>query len=159
MRTLIIIFLLFGVSLMSYADEEWLVAEATIDGKQIIYKFISKLPDESQRKAMPWLTVVSWKYDGSINSGLPSKEENDQLIKLEDGLETIEGRNSLFLDVYTATGNNLKEFVFYIADREMFMSNFNKALTGHSAYSIEINFYEDKSWDDLKNCLIARGNS
>lgn len=145
--------LLLGVSLMSYANEEWLVAEAKVDGKPIIYKLISKLPDESQREAMPWLTVVSWKYDGSNNNGLPSEEDNKQMIKLEDGLETIEGRKSIFLDVYTATGNNLKEFVFYISDREIFMRNFNKALTGHSAYPIEINFYKDQSWDDLKKLL------
>lgn len=71
------------------------------------------------------------------------------MIQLEDGLETIKGRGILYFDVYSATGNDLKEFVFYISDREVFMSNFNNALKGHPAYPLEINFYEDKEWSDL----------
>lgn len=98
---------------------------------------------------MSWLTVVSWKYDGSTNNGMPPKEINDSIILLEDGLESIVGREKIYFDVYSATGNNLKEFVFYISDREEFMSNFNRALNGYSAYPIEINFYEDKEWSDL----------
>ncbi|WP_376711953.1 DUF695 domain-containing protein [Shewanella profunda] len=61
----------------------------------------------------------------------------------------MDGRETLYLDVYSATGNNLKEFAFYIADREHFMVNFNHALHGHPAYPIEINFYEDNEWNDL----------
>ncbi len=72
------------------------------------------------------------------------------MIKLEDGLELIEGRGGLYLDVGTETGNNKKEFVFYVADRERFMANFNAALKGHSAYPVEITFYEDKEWSELK---------
>ncbi len=71
------------------------------------------------------------------------------MIKLEDGLEVIDSREKLYFDAYSATGNNLKEFVFYIANREQFMMNFNKALKGHPAYPIEINFYEDKEWSEL----------
>ncbi|EOD78866.1 hypothetical protein D515_02373 [Grimontia indica] len=72
------------------------------------------------------------------------------MIKLEDGLETIKGREELYFDVYSATGNDLKEFVFYIADREIFMKQFNEALSGHEVYPIEVNFYQDKEWSDLK---------
>ncbi|BES73385.1 hypothetical protein RE428_44030 [Marinobacter nanhaiticus D15-8W] len=80
---------------------------------------------------------------------MPPTSINDAMIRLEDGLETIEGRESDYFDVYTATGNHLKEFVFYIADRERFMASFNDTLRGHPAYPIEINFYEDKEWSEL----------
>jgi hypothetical protein len=138
-----------GVSFMANAEGTWSVGEAKINGKPVVYKFTNELPDVNIRNSMPWLTVVSWKYDGSDNNGMPPKEINEKMIELEDGLETIEGRQKLYLDVYSATGNNLKEFVFYIADREQFMVNFNKALNGYPVYPIEINFYEDKEWSDL----------
>lgn len=77
------------------------------------------------------------------------KEVNESMIRLEDGLETIKGREKIYFDVYSVTGNNLKEFVFYIASREAFMNNFNAALNGHPAYPVEVNFYEDKEWSDL----------
>ena len=81
---------------------------------------------------------------------MPPDEINESMITLEDGLETIEGRGEVFFDVYTGTGNNRKEFVFYIADREQFMGHFTKALSGHPVYPIEINFYKDKEWSDLE---------
>jgi hypothetical protein len=149
MKLLITLLATLGVSLIATAEETWSVAEAKIKGKPVVYKFMNELPDEKLRNNMSWLTVVSWKYDGSTNNGMPPKNLNDSMIQLEDGLEAITGREKIYFDVYSATGNNLKEFVFYITDREEFMNNFNKALNGHSAYPIEINFYEDKEWSDL----------
>lgn len=134
---------------MAEAGDTWSVGKAAIKGKPVIYKFTNEAPDISTRHQAPWLTVVSWKYDGSTNNGMPLKATNEAMIKLEDALETIEGNEKLYFNVYSATGNNLKEFVFYITDREQFMVNFNKALSGHSTYPIEVNFYEDKEWSDL----------
>ena len=134
---------------MANAEDTWSVGEAKIKGNPVVYKFTNELPNTSIRNTMPWLTVVSWKYDGSENNGMPQKEINEEMVKLEDGLEAIEGKEKLYFDVYSATGNNLKEFVFYIADRDQFITNFNKALNGHPVYPVEINFYEDKEWSDL----------
>ncbi|MCU7844242.1 MAG: DUF695 domain-containing protein [Candidatus Thiodiazotropha sp. (ex Monitilora ramsayi)] len=134
---------------MAWSEETWSVGEAKIKGNPVIYKFMNEFPDEVTRHRLPWLTVVSWKYNGTNNNGMPSEEINESMIKLEDGLETIKDRELLYMDVYSATGNNLKEFVFYIADREQFMANLNKALNGHPVYPIEINFYEDKEWSEL----------
>ncbi|WP_290536986.1 DUF695 domain-containing protein [Alcanivorax sp.] len=157
MKKFTFVFLLLGFSFMSYAGENWVVAETHVDGKPVIYKFIHELPDEAQRKKLPWLAVVSWKYDGSETNGLPPSLVNDRMIELENGLEAIEGRKIIYLDVYTATGNNLKEFVFYIADREEFMEKFNESLSGHKPYPIGINFYEDKAWKDLNELLVRAG--
>ncbi|MFG0721042.1 DUF695 domain-containing protein [Pseudomonas sp. GLN_6] len=134
---------------MAFAEDTWSVGEAKIQGKPVVYKFINTAPPASIRQKLPWLTVISWKYDGSENNGMPPKIVNEAMVKLEDALETIDGRETLYLDAYSATGNNLKEFAFYIADREHFMANFNHALHGHPAYPIEINFYEDNEWNDL----------
>lgn len=134
---------------MASAEETWSVGETKINGKPVVYKFMNELPEHSVLSKMPWLTVVSWKYDGSKNNGMPPRDVNELMIKLEDGLETINGREKIYFDVYSATGNDLKEFVFYISDRESFMNNFNDALKGHPIYPLEINFYEDKEWSDL----------
>lgn len=149
MKKLIALVIILGVSFMAKAEETWSVGEAKIKGMPVVYKFINELPEEKLRNSMAWLTVVSWKYDGSTNNGMPIKEVNETMIRLEDGLEAIKGREKIYFDVYSATGNNLKEFVFYIASREEFMNNFNEALNGHPAYPIEVNFYEDKDWSDL----------
>ena len=149
--------LILGVSFMAWSEETWSVGEATIQGKPIVYKFMNEFPDNSTRSKMEWLTVVSWRYDGSSNNGMPPKHVNELMIKLEDGLETIKGREELYFDVYSATGNDLKEFVFYIANREVFMERFNEALSGHDVYPIDVNFYQDKEWSDLKKLQTGFG--
>jgi hypothetical protein len=84
---------------------------------------------------------------------MPISSENEQMIALEDGLEEISGEESIYLSAYTATGNDLKEFIFYISDREAFIENLNKTLSSHSSYPIEINFYKDEEWSDLTKLL------
>ncbi|QLF93448.1 DUF695 domain-containing protein [Pseudomonas sp. ABC1] len=134
---------------MAQAEYTWSVATGQANGNPLVFKFINETPTPDIRQQMPWLTVVSWKYDGSENGGMPSDAVNASLIQLEDHLEKIEGEGTLYLPVYSVTGNNLKEFVFHIADRERFMENFNQALQGQPVYPIGINFYEDKEWSEL----------
>ena len=135
---------------MAWSEETWSVGETEVQGKTVVCKFMNEFPDKDIRNKMSWLTVISWKYDGSTNNGMPPLEINKLMLKLESALEQIKGREKVYFDVYTQTGNNLKEFVFYISEREKFMLNFNDALKGHSVYPIEINFYEDSEWSDLE---------
>ena len=153
MKHFLIILVLFGVIKMAQAEDTWTVGKMNIKGKPVVYKFMSQLPDITIQKKLPWLTVISWKYDGSTNNGMPVSSENAQMIMLEDGLEEINGEESIYLSAYTATGNNLKEFVFYISDRDAFIDNLNKSLSSHSSYPIEINFYKDEEWSDLTKLL------
>ena len=56
---------------------------------------------------------------------------------------------------YSRTGNNLKELVYYIADRERFMDALNTALADHPRYPIEIDFYDDGEWADFQRLLTS----
>jgi len=151
MNKLILSIFVLGAPFMAWSEETWTVAKSSVKGIPVIYKLMSELPDEVTRGKLPWLTVVSWKYDGSTNNGMPTQDVNEGMIELEDNLEAIAGREAIYLDVYTGTGNDLKEFVFYISDQTEFMENFNDAMSGKPRYPIEINFYEDKEWSDLAN--------
>ncbi|WP_369990802.1 DUF695 domain-containing protein [Pseudomonas xanthosomatis] len=149
MRVLLISILVFGAAFMESAESTWSVGTSTVQGRRVVYKYIDSVPPASTRQQLPWLTIVSWKYDGDKNDGMPPPKTNQAMIALEDALETLSDHQKACLEVYTGTGNNLKEFAFYIADREAFMVDFNNALSGHPAYPIEINFYEDREWSDL----------
>ncbi|WP_242671883.1 DUF695 domain-containing protein [Stutzerimonas kirkiae] len=160
MRLLLALLLIFGASRMALAEYTWSVAMGQQQGNSLVFKYINETPPPDIRQQMPWLTVVSWEYDGSEQGGMPPEPVNTSLIELEDHLEKIEGEGTLYLPVYSVMGNNLKEFVFYIADRERFMENFNKALQGQPIYPIAINFYEDKAWSELSklHAGVAAGN-
>ena len=144
---------------MAEADDTWTVGHMKIKGFPVVFKFLSQLPNEIKREKLNWLTVIAWKYDGSTNNGMPPKEINVSMIELEDALETIDGDSQIYEMAYTATGNHLKEFVYYIADRDVFMAKFNEALSGLPRYPLEVNFYEDPEWSDLSKLLEDFSNA
>jgi hypothetical protein len=119
----------------------------------VIMKFVNELPENKIISRLPFLTVISWKYDGSENNGMPLEEINQRMILLEDALENSMSTSKIFRHVYSRTGNNLKEFAYYTKSQDDFMVMLNNTLKKHAEYPIEINFYEDKEWSDFKKIL------
>ncbi|MDJ0832570.1 MAG: DUF695 domain-containing protein [Gammaproteobacteria bacterium] len=134
-------------------EEKGIIGRVYEDGAPVIYKFVNDLPEESVRANLTWLTVIAWKYDGSSNNGMPVADVNQRMIALEVAIEENIENYSVLRHVYSRTGNNLKELVYYIHDRENFLEIFNSVLSGHPRYPIEINFYEDNEWKDFKRLL------
>lgn len=94
-----------------------------------------------------------WNYDGSSNNGMPPGAVNEKMIMLEEVIENMLLGEGLAQHAYSRTGNGLKELVYYISDRTEFMSAFNDALGEHPRYPIEIKFYNDPEWEDLRKLL------
>ncbi|AFM13965.1 hypothetical protein Turpa_3327 [Turneriella parva DSM 21527] len=139
--------------------EKGIIGRTTENGRPVIWKFINEIPNDAKRRKLPWLTVISWKYDGDSNNGMPSKDVNDQMIRLEETIEQRLEKKGFCEHANSRTGNNLKEFVYYIANREQFMARFNEALTEHPAYPIEINFYEDPEWKEFASLINDFGGA
>lgn len=146
---LISIAILSSIVCMAGAQELGIIGRTTEDGFPVVYKFVDELPSEQDRERLPWLTVISWKYDGSARNGMPPESVNQQMIALERAIDALESP-ALCRHAYSRTGNGLKEFVYYISDQDGFMSAFNDALHGHPRYPIEITFYEDRQWSDFQ---------
>ncbi|MCK6395614.1 DUF695 domain-containing protein [Zoogloea sp.] len=122
------------------------------DGLPILWTYVPEMPEEDARRATPWLTVVRWEYDGSGNNGMPSAAENQQMLQLEGALAQIE-RPEFYIEAYRRVGAGLREYVFYIADRDRFLKEFNSHVAGHPRHPIEIKFYEDEAWSELRDLI------
>jgi len=116
-------------------------------------KFVNEFPEDSIRTKFPILTVVSWKYNGEENNGMPLKDVNKKMIVLEDALEDAMDSSGLYQHAYSRTGNNLKEFVYYCTKQDEFMDILNKSLVNHEKYPINIDFYEDEQWNEFRQLL------
>jgi|GEM_PF-871094 len=150
------IFSIFGIVCFMSANAEepkGVIGEVYINGFPVIYKFVNELPTKDIRATYPRLVVVSWKYDGSERNGMPEEDENKRMIQLEDALEVGVEAKGVCTHAYSRTGNNLKEFVYYIRDDDEFLKSLNSALASHDRYPIEITFYEDREWKDFKGLL------
>ena len=135
------------------AQEKGIIAQYSEDSFPVVLKLVDEFPDEAVRSKFRWLTVISWKYDGSENNGMPIEEVNLGMIRLEDSIEDSIETEGCCRHAYSRTGNSLKEFVYYIENRDEFLEVFNKALESHPRYPIEINFYEDEQWEDFQRIL------
>jgi hypothetical protein len=110
------------------------------------------MPAENSRRAIPWLTVVRWEYDGSENNGMPQTEENQGMLMLEVALGRIE-RPDFCVEAYRRIGAGIREFVYYIVDSDKFLEEFNVYVAGDPRYPIEIKFYKDETWSDLQDLI------
>jgi hypothetical protein len=139
---------------VAVADEEkGIIARAYEDGLPVILKLVDEMPPESVRGSFRWLTVISWRYDGSSRNGLPDDSTNQQMIALEDAIRQHLEERQLCRHAYSRTGNGLKELVYYAADQDQFMSALNDALRSHPRYPLEIEFYSDPEWDEFQKTL------
>ena len=131
-------------------EEKGIIGEYEEEGLPVVVKFVDELPGKQIRSRYPWLTVITWRYDGPERNGMPPERTNEQMLSLERAIDESLVETELCLHAYSRTGNNLKELVYYIRDREEFISHFNTALADHPPYPIEINFYEDLEWKDFQ---------
>ena len=119
----------------------------------VIVKFINELPDDFTRFKYPTLSIISWTYDGDKNNGMLLSDINHKMIDLENALESMMNSSKLYQHAYSRTGNNLKELVYYCTSKKDFMDLLNESLATHERYPIEITFYEDAQWSELKKLI------
>ena len=140
---------LLGYTNMAKSRELGIIGRSYEDDLPVIYKLVDEMPEKSVRVVSPWLTVIAWKYDGGENNGMPGESVFQSMVRLETAIEDALLRPGFCQHAYSRTGNGLKELVYYISDREAFLSEFNEVVSGHPRYPIEINFYNDPEWEDF----------
>ena len=122
------------------------------DGHRILWTYVPELPAQDTRRALPWLTVLRWEYDGSSCEGMPTAEENQHMMMLDAALGKVE-RPECCVEGYRRIGAGVREFVFYIADRDDFLEEFNECVAQDRRYPITIEFYQDEEWSELRDMI------
>lgn len=135
------------------AKEKGIIGRYYENDLPVIVKFVNEFPENHLRIKFPMLTVISWKYEGETNNGMPLTETNEKMIVLEDAIENTMDSSKQYLHAYSRTGNNLKEFVYYSSSQDQFMTLLNETLVTHERYPIEINFYDDPEWNEFKKLI------
>lgn len=140
----------------SAAERTGKIVRTLSEGVPVLWTLVPELPSYEQRNASPWLTVVSWAYDGSTRNGMPDDETNAEMLGLEDVLAEIE-RPGVCHEAYRRIGCGLREFVFYISDRDQFLGELNERLVRHPQYPIEVKFFDDPVWSDFQKLIVDLG--
>ena len=134
-------------------EKKSIIGTSEEDGLPVIWKVLRKFPPAALRKKLPWLAIFSWEYDGDGNNGMPDREEYRRMLELEKILEQGLVEAGACEYVYSRTGNSLKEFVFYIRDKEHFLEALDRTLSNHEYFPVDITFYEDPAWLEFDRLL------
>ena len=104
-----------------FSDDTWTVGTADQDGQPIIIRVRSQMPDAAARHGHGQLIVVGWPYDGTA-TGLPGAEDNAAMQAFEDAIEAGLERSGIGVQVASLTGAGHKEWRYYAADADAFVS-------------------------------------
>ena len=76
------------------------------------------------------------------------------MVKLENILDPLEGPSTGFL-VLSVTGNNRKEWIWYVRKRSAFMKEVNRVLHGQERFPVEFAASNDPNWDNYRALLAS----
>lgn len=123
------------------------------DENKVSYSFKNTLPAAGIQQNLPILARISWKYNSSKSNGLPDKEEESKMVILEKVIQNNIIRDDFCFPSYNRTGNGLKGFTYYIKSADDFLEALTDAAEDQPPFPIDINFYDDPEWKDLKSFI------
>jgi hypothetical protein len=136
------------------SEDTWVVASADEDDHRVLFRFRTIIPPGVVPSHYPELVNIYWPYDGAANNGMPDRAVHDRMVKLENTLDSLEGPSTGFL-VLSITGNNRKEWVWYVRKRATFMKAVNEILSGVERFPIEFAASSDPNWDNYRALLAS----
>src|SRR5882724_3177520 len=93
-------------------EDTFSIAEMRENGKTFLLRFKNNQQKFSKSGKYPYQIGIATPLH-SDNNGFPSKEENEQLLNMEEILLYEFEKNDVAIFVGAITGGEMKEFVFY----------------------------------------------
>ena len=78
---------------------------------------------------------------------MPNWDDHQQMNLLEDTLEPVLGEDRFATLALVSTGEDLREWTFYVKSEDEFFTRLNRALGGMPRFPIEIHTASDPTWD------------
>jgi hypothetical protein len=135
-----------------FSDDTWTVGTADQDGQPIIIRVRGQMPHAAARQGPAPRLLVGWPYDG-VATGLPGAEDSASMQAFEGAVETDLERSGAGVQVASLTGAGHKEWRYYAADADAFVTALNASLEGHPTYPLEIEMFDDAEWQGLQQLL------
>lgn len=119
------------------------------DGKHFILRFKDKQLEYAKTGKYPFQIGIAVPLNDSQN-GFPTKEENEQLLIMEQILEKAFNKENTAILVGAIMGNNMKEFILYTGDHKKSATIFEKLKDEIKHHKLQCMIREDPSWELYK---------
>ena len=109
------------------AAQTWATATAKHPGRDrvIVYRFLDELPSGVDKTAQPDRFIVSWRFEGE--RGMPAPAVRQQMDAMEDAIEAMDVGGQTATLAVVSTGDNLRQWVYYVKSRQDFTARLNRA--------------------------------
>jgi Family of unknown function (DUF695) len=132
-------------------NDSYSILEAELEsGNTLIAVVNTELLKWDSKASHPWISVLTLKYDGSNNNGMPIDKDYKLLDTIEDEimqeLKDIDG----YLNIGRQTTKGEREIYFACKDFRKPSKIFFKAQNNYSnSFEIEYDIYKDKYWQSF----------
>ena len=125
----------------------WATAVSTNadNGRKIIFRYVEHLRPTFNKTSQPIRAIIVWKY--LSEDGQPIAEDYERMMLLEDALESAFETDRFGTLAIVSTGEDLREWTYYVRSEAEFMARLNYALAEKTAFPIEIHTASDPNWD------------
>ncbi len=133
-------------------NDAYSVLEAELEsGNKLIAVINTELLKWDSKASHPWISVLTLKFDGSNNNGMPNKEDYKLLNTIEEDvmqeLRDIDG----FLNIGRQTAKGERDIYFGCRDFRKPSKVFYEIQQKYSdSFDIEYDIYKDKYWKSLE---------
>lgn len=133
-------------------DDEYSMMEAELESGNMLLAVINTNLLEWDRKAShPWLAVMTLKYDGSKNNGMPNNADYELLGSIEDEIMLSLKDKNRNLNIGRQTANNERDIYFACKDfRKASKMLYEIQKKYGNRFEIEYDIYKDKYWQTFE---------
>lgn len=98
---------------------EWVLGTGSDAGHPVVVRTRTRPPRGMSLDGYPASVEIVWIFDGAAQNGMPTSDLAAQMDECDQMLHTLEGPANGMLGL-AITGNNRREWVWYVADAEAF---------------------------------------
>ncbi|UIY25257.1 DUF695 domain-containing protein [Rhizobium leguminosarum] len=134
------------------AEDTYFTATGHEDGKPLIFRSLKAVPAGVHEADLPNRVIILWRYQSDLN-GMPGADANSAQTALEDALMPMDVNES-GRQILVVTGNNRKEWHWYVKDFDTWIAQLNQRLATSPVYPIEISHTYEPLWTSYKDFLV-----
>lgn len=134
------------------SEDEHSILEAELEnGNNLIAVVNTQLLNWDRKASHPWIAVITFKYGGNNNNGMPCENDYQRLNEIEERiLEQLSDKDG-YLYIGRQTANNERDIYFACKDfRKPAKIFFKIQQENHNKFEIEYDIYKDKYWQSFE---------
>jgi hypothetical protein len=140
-----------GVRYDTQNDEHSILEAELESGNKLIAVVNTQLLNWDSKTSHPWIAVITLKYDGRNNNGMPNENDYQSLNEIEESIMQQLSDKDGYLNIGRQTANNERDIYFASKDFRKPSKVFFKTQQDHSnKFEIEYDIYKDKYWQSFE---------